>query len=78
MVGYKTIGSTNKISIATPLDWPGCRMRGVEVLAIAWIVGLVIYFSLTTERQRENNLLVMWVLLLLPVVCYPIMRLLFP
>ena len=53
-------------------------MRGVEVLAIAWIVGLVIYFSLTTERQRENNLLVMWVLLLLPVVCYPIMRLLFP
>ena len=42
----------------------------MEFLAIAWIVGLVAYFKLTTERQRENILLVTWGLMLLPVIYY--------
>ena len=48
----------------------------IGLLAISWVVALIIYFALTDERQRENNLVVMWLLLLAPVVGYPIMRLL--
>lgn len=50
----------------------------MELLAVAWLVSLVLYFSLTTPRQRENHLVVMWCLLLLPAVVYPITRLLAP
>jgi hypothetical protein len=39
----------------------------MEFLALAWVGALIIYFFLTTERQRENFLLVAWVLMLLPV-----------
>ena len=35
----------------------------MELLAVVWGVGLILYFSLTTERQRENNLLVVWILM---------------
>ena len=42
------------------------------LLTIAWIGGLIAYFSLTTERKRESNLLTLWVLLggaaLLPLI----------
>jgi hypothetical protein len=48
----------------------------MEALAVLWLAGLVAYFSMTTPRQRENHLLVMWGLLLLPAVAYPIIRLL--
>lgn len=44
----------------------------MEVLVILWIAGLIAYFSLTTERQRENYLLVAWIVLggsaLVPVI----------
>lgn len=49
----------------------------MELLAIAWIISIIVYFSVTTERQRENYLAAMWILLLLPAIGYPIMRLLF-
>ena len=44
----------------------------MEFLAIAWIGGLIVYFAFTTERQRENLLLVTWILMLLPVAYYSI------
>lgn len=50
----------------------------LEILAVAWIVGLLLYFGLTSERTRENLLLVSWLLLLLPAIIYPVIRLLFP
>ena len=48
----------------------------MELLAVVWIVAVIVYFSVTNERQRENYLVVMWIALLLPVIGYPIMRLL--
>jgi len=48
----------------------------MELLAIVWIVGLVAYFMLTNERQRENNLLIMWGLLVLSIFIYPLKLLL--
>lgn len=48
----------------------------MELLAVLWVFGLLAYFAFTTERQRENNLLVLWLLLLLPVFLAPL-RLLF-
>lgn len=50
-------------------------MREMAALTIIWILGFGLYFWKTDERQRENHLLVMWGLLLLPVIGYPIMRL---
>lgn len=50
----------------------------MAALTLIWIVGLGLYFWKTSERQRENYLLVMWVLLLLPVVGYPVLRLIGP
>lgn len=44
----------------------------MAILAVAWIFGLILYFFLTTERQRENFLLVTWVLMLLPVGYYAV------
>ena len=35
----------------------------MEALAILWVLGLVLYFAMTTPRQREDTLLVMWILL---------------
>lgn len=35
----------------------------MAALAILWIGGLIAYFAFTTERQRENNLLVVWLVL---------------
>lgn len=40
----------------------------MELLIPAWIIGLVAYFHFTTERQREQVLLVTWGLMLLPVI----------
>lgn len=44
----------------------------MEILAILWIAGLIAYFAFTTERQRENFLLVAWIALggsaLVPVI----------
>lgn len=48
----------------------------MELLAVMWVAGLVAYFSLTTERQRENLLLVTWGLMLLPVAYYAVKALL--
>jgi hypothetical protein len=39
------------------------ELRAMELLAVVWVVGLILYFSLTTERQRQNNLLVVWILM---------------
>ena len=43
-------------------------------VAIIWIGGLIAYFALTSERQRENNLLIMWPLLggaaILPIITF--------
>jgi DMSO reductase anchor subunit len=50
----------------------------VEILAVLWVAGLVLYFRFTSERGREDNLLVLWILLSLPVAGYPITRWLFP
>ena len=50
----------------------------MEILAALWILGLVVYFSVTDERQRENHLVVMWGLLLLPVIVYPLTQLFGP
>ena len=47
----------------------------MALLAILWIGGLVAYFLLTDERQRENTLLIAWIVMALPVV-YGIFRLL--
>ena len=33
------------------------------LLGILWLAGIVGYFALTTERQRRNPLVVMWILL---------------
>lgn len=48
----------------------------MELLAALWIIGIIVYFSTTTERQRENHLLVMWGLLLVPAVFYGVKLLL--
>ena len=50
-------------------------MQSMEILIVAWLVGLGLYFWKTTPRQRENHIIVVWVLLLLPAIYYPIMRL---
>ena len=47
----------------------------MELLAVLWVAGLILYFSLTSERTRENNLVILWILLALPVLGYPLMRL---
>jgi len=51
---------------------------GLALLAVFWLAGIVIYFAFTTERTRENVLLVIWILLLLPTFLYPIIRLFAP
>lgn len=43
-------------------------MTGLALLAILWIGGFAAYFHFTTERQRENYLLVTWITLLVPAV----------
>lgn len=48
----------------------------MELLAVLWVVGIIVYFSVTSERQRENHLVVMWALLLAPAIIFPVMRLL--
>jgi hypothetical protein len=48
----------------------------MELLAVLWVFGLLVYFSVTNERQRENHLLVMWLLLLLPAILVPLKLLL--
>jgi hypothetical protein len=48
----------------------------VAALAVLWVLGIIVYFALTNERQRENNLVIMWGLLLLAVVISPIIVLL--
>lgn len=50
----------------------------MELLAVLWVTGLILCFSFTSERMRENNLVILWILLALPVFGYPLMRLLFP
>lgn len=50
----------------------------MEALAVIWVVGLIIYFTKTTERQRENHLLVMWGILLAPAFYYAFMLLFDP
>ncbi len=40
----------------------------MELLAIIYVIGVVAYFHKTTERQRENGLLIMWGLLTIPVL----------
>jgi len=47
----------------------------MELITIAYGIGLVAYFLSTTPRQRENHLLVVWGLLLLPVIVYGVRRL---
>jgi hypothetical protein len=47
-------------------------MTGLALLAVIWVVGLVLYFHFTTERDRENYLLIMWGLLLLPCIIAPL------
>ena len=47
----------------------------MELLAVLWVAGLLCYFSFTSERTRENNLVILWILLALPVFGYPLMRL---
>ena len=44
----------------------------MEILALIWVGGLIAYFSFTTERQRENILLVTWILMLLPVAYFAV------
>lgn len=48
---------------------------GVELFAVAWIVGTFAFFRWTSERTRENVLVVAWAILLLPVL-YAFLRLL--
>jgi hypothetical protein len=38
----------------------------VELLTALWLGGVVFYFWKTDERARENHLLLMWCLMLLP------------
>lgn len=40
------------------------------ILALLWGLGLLAYFAYTNERQRENVLLIMWGLMLLPTAYY--------
>lgn len=44
----------------------------MELLIPAWICGLIVYFAFTTERQRENLLLITWAIMLLPAVYYAV------
>ena len=53
----------------------GLQSGSMVVLTLAWIVVLVLVFNFTNERQRENMLLIFWALLLLPVIGYPLLRL---
>jgi len=54
----------------------GSTMRRMELLAVAWVLGLIAYFGFTTERQRENHLLIAWIFLLLPALYFGIKLLL--
>lgn len=51
---------------------------GIAILSVVWVVGLVVYFTTTTERTRENVLVVIWILLLLTALIHPIRLLLSP
>lgn len=48
----------------------------MELLALLWIGGLILYFKFTTQRQRENYLLVAWAVLLSPIAFYAVNALL--
>lgn len=50
-------------------------MTGLGIAALLWIAGLAGYFYFTTERQRENFLLVAWIALLAPAVIWLIIGL---
>lgn len=39
----------------------------MELLIVLWLVGIAAYFYFTTPRQRENYLLVAWIVLLAPI-----------
>lgn len=45
-------------------------MTGLGIAALLWIAGLAGYFYFTTERQRENLLLLAWIILLAPAVVW--------
>lgn len=49
---------------------------GLALLAILWIVGLIVYFTKTTEAQRQGHLVIVWGLMLVPSVI-GLLRLLF-
>lgn len=38
----------------------------IGLFALLWFGGLGLYFAVTTQRQRENLLLLTWGLMLLP------------
>lgn len=46
------------------------------ILAAIWLIGLALYFWLTTPRQRENFLVLAWIVLLSPILFYIIAALL--
>ena len=45
-------------------------MTGLAIVAVLWITGLIAYFGLTTERQRENYLLTAWIAMLAPAIVF--------
>ena len=40
----------------------------MELLAVIYVAGILFYFTRTSERQRENHLLIVWGLLLIPCI----------
>lgn len=48
-------------------------LAGMELLALAWAAGLFFFFVKTSERGRENALLIAWLLLALPIT-FPFLR----
>lgn len=46
----------------------------MEFLSIAWAGGILLYFWKTSTRDRENHLLLVWILMAAPIV-YWIIRL---
>lgn len=50
-------------------------MEGLALLTVVWIAAIAVYFRFTTERQRENYLLVAWIVLSIPVAIFLLMGL---
>lgn len=50
--------------------WYARGMTGLALLTIIWVAGIAAYFWFTTDRQRENHLLIAWIACLIPALYF--------